>query len=189
MDKILIVSSTEQGADKLTELISRESFSEKDIAVSAAGARRLVSLKTYDTILINTPLHDEFGDKLACELSEKTDAGLMMLVKSELEAETEGKVCSYGVFVIAKPVNKQLFYKALRLLEAASDRMKGIRHEKSELLRKIDDDRTINRAKSVLIKYLSMSEPQAHKYLEKQAMDLRITKAEVAKRLLSTYDN
>ena len=112
-----------------------------------------------------------------------------MFVKNELEAETESKVCTYGVFVIAKPVNKALFYKAVRLLEAVSYRMKGVQSENDRLQRKIDDDRTINRAKAVLMKYLSMSEPQAHKYLEKQAMDLRITKAEVAKRLLSTYEN
>ena len=39
------------------------------------------------------------------------------------------------------------------------------------------------------IEYLSMSEAQAHKYIEKQAMDLRLTRLEVAKNLLSTYDS
>ena len=34
-----------------------------------------------------------------------------------------------------------------------------------------------------------MTEAQAHRYLEKQAMDMRITKAEVAKSILSTYEN
>ena len=61
--------------------------------------------------------------------------------------------------------------------------------ENAKLQRKLDEGRIIDRAKGILIKYLSMTEPQAHKYLERQAMDLRISKTEVAKRLLSTYEN
>ncbi|WP_334294967.1 ANTAR domain-containing protein [Terrisporobacter hibernicus] len=39
-----------------------------------------------------------------------------------------------------------------------------------------------------MIQYLKMSEEQSHKYIEKQAMDLRITKVEVAKNILKTYE-
>jgi response regulator NasT len=34
---------------------------------------------------------------------------------------------------------------------------------------------------------LKMSEPQAHRFIEKQAMERRITKGEVARRVISTY--
>jgi response regulator NasT len=34
-----------------------------------------------------------------------------------------------------------------------------------------------------------MSEEQAHRYLEKQAMDLRTSKLEVAKQVIRTYEN
>ena len=68
-------------------------------------------------------------------------------------------------------------------------RLGGVQKENVRLKKQIDDIRLINRAKCILMEYLSMTEPQAHRYLEKQAMDLRITKAEVAKSLLSTYEN
>ena len=73
-------------------------------------------------------------------------------------------------------------------MEAAEYRMQRIQQENEELRQQMDETRIISRAKSVLIRYLSMTEPQAHRYLEKQAMDLRITKLEAARRLLSTYD-
>ena len=98
------------------------------------------------------------------------------------------KVIPSGVFVLARPLGKTLFLKSLRLLEAFCSRIKGIQQQNQLLQQQIDETRIIQRAKSVLIRYLSMTEAQAHKYLEKQAMDLRITKLEVAKRLLSTYD-
>jgi len=34
-----------------------------------------------------------------------------------------------------------------------------------------------------------MSEAEAHRFIEKQAMDLRVTKREIASRILKTYEN
>ena len=44
-----------------------------------------------------------------------------------------------------------------------------------------------NRAKWHLIECLSMTETEAHRYIEKQAMDLRISKREVAENIIKTY--
>ena len=59
--------------------------------------------------------------------------------------------------------------------------------ENEKLAGKIDEFRIIDRAKWVLIDYLKMSEEQAHRYIEKQAMDLRIPRIEAAKNILKTY--
>ena len=67
--------------------------------------------------------------------------------------------------------------------------MISLQKENYKLHKKVEDSRIINRAKCILMEYLSMSEAQAHKYIEKQAMDLRLTRLEVAKNLLSTYDS
>jgi response regulator NasT len=62
--------------------------------------------------------------------------------------------------------------------------------EENEMLRHmVDDMKVINRAKLQLITCLNMSEAQAHRYLEKQAMDLRISKLQVAKQVIQTYEN
>ena len=37
--------------------------------------------------------------------------------------------------------------------------------------------------------YLNMSEAEAHRYIEKQAMDMRMTKKQVAESILKTYEN
>ena len=46
----------------------------------------------------------------------------------------------------------------------------------------------MNRAKCVLIQYLKMTEEQAHHYIEKQAMDLRCKKIQVAETILTMYE-
>ena len=52
---------------------------------------------------------------------------------------------------------------------------------------KIKEIRLVNRAKWLLIECLSMTEPEAHRYIEKQAMDLRISKREAAENIIRTY--
>lgn len=51
-----------------------------------------------------------------------------------------------------------------------------------------DEARLINRAKLALMLYLNMSESAAHRYIEKRAMDMRVTKKEIAKNILKTYE-
>ena len=67
-------------------------------------------------------------------------------------------------------------------------RMLGLRDENVQLQKKIEEIRLVDRAKCVLIQVLSMTEPQAHRYLEKEAMDRRVTRREVAEQVLRTYE-
>jgi AmiR/NasT family two-component response regulator len=79
--------------------------------------------------------------------------------------------------------------KHLRLPDAARRQLKALQEQNSELLRRIDDLRVINRAKLILVSHLGMTENAAHKYIEKRAMDSRLSKREVAEGILKTYEN
>lgn len=50
------------------------------------------------------------------------------------------------------------------------------------------DRKIIDRAKRALSKYLGLSEPEAHRYIEKHAMDLRVTRVDVAVSILKVYE-
>ena len=56
-----------------------------------------------------------------------------------------------------------------------------------EVEEKIKEIRLVNRAKWLLIECLRMTEAEAHRYIEKQAMDLRISKREAAENIIKTY--
>ncbi len=60
--------------------------------------------------------------------------------------------------------------------------------ESTDILCRIDDIRLINRAKSALMKYLQFTEPQAHHYLEKHAMNNRCTRREAAIHIINMYE-
>jgi response regulator NasT len=94
----------------------------------------------------------------------------------------------YGVCVVAKPVNKTMFFQAIKLVTATRSRILGYQKENAKLQVKIDEIKLINRAKCVLMEYLKLTEPQAHRYIEKQAMDTRQSKKDIARDILLRYE-
>jgi response regulator NasT len=93
-----------------------------------------------------------------------------------------------GVFTISKPASPEFLYQSVRLLTAARKRVMSLQHENVKLQNKIDEMRLVDRAKCILIQYLNMTENQAHKYIEKQAMDFRQSRSTIAKKILQTYE-
>ena len=87
----------------------------------------------------------------------------------------------------AKPFTAAMISQAVRFNIAARNRMYQIVKQKNELKRTIDDLKAVSRAKCCLVQYLNMTESQAHRYIEKQAMDMRTSKKDVAENILKTY--
>lgn len=52
---------------------------------------------------------------------------------------------------------------------------------------KMEEIRIVNRAKWLLISELKLDESEAHRYIEKQAMDRCVSKKTVAKEIIKTY--
>lgn len=182
------MSSSPKGTDSLTMLLKSFSSAEVSIADCGSGARRAIGENEYDIIIINAPLSDEFGHELAIKATTDSSAGVVIICKTELSDNVSSKVEDYGVFVVSKPLNRQLFYQALKLVTALRNRILGFQKENRKLQTKIEEIRLVDRAKCALIEHLGMTEPEAHRRIEKQAMDTRSTRREVAREILDAAD-
>ncbi|MEA4902876.1 ANTAR domain-containing response regulator [Desulfitobacterium sp.] len=188
MDSVLVVSSTDKGQDFLSEFLRAHDFSKIATVKSGGEARRLLNDNDFELVVINAPLRDESGEELSLMVTDISMAGVILIVKSESADDVSAKVEDYGVFVLPKPFSRSMFFQALKLMAAARRRLLGLQHENVQLLQKIEDIRLVDRAKCTLIQYLNLTEPQAHRYIEKQAMDRRISKRKVAQGILNTYE-
>ena len=54
--------------------------------------------------------------------------------------------------------------------------------------RREEDQKAIDTAKAILMERNRMTEPEAHKYIEREAMDSRRTRREVAQAILRMYE-
>lgn len=187
-ERALIVSSSAKELS-LTEQLLRSSGCRKISAASSGSeARRIIGMNKFSIVVIDAPLSDEFGHELSIRISESSTAVVTLLCKNDIADDISEKLSEHGVCIIPKPLNKLAFQKSLKLLQAKRSRMLGLKKETDSLLAKIDEMRLINRAKCTLMLYLKFTEPQAHKYIEKQAMNTRRTRRDVAVKILSDYE-
>lgn len=170
-------------------MLSQNSYREIVIVTNGGEARRLLIEREFDLCIINAPLIDEFGDDFANSIVSRGISQVMLIVKSDIYDEVSSKVEEFGVITIAKPMNRTIFWSALRIANATFNKMVKLKRENNKLLQKIEDIRMIDRAKCILIQYLNMTETEAHRYIEKQAMDMRATKRVIADGILRTYEN
>ena len=189
MDRAIIVSTNSDISELSEQLLRIDGCGKTAVAASCNEARRLVKNDTEpELVIINTPLPDEFGQELAEMIAETTSAGIILICSGDVADDIADRVSDSGINVLARPVTSELLQRTIRLVIAARVRMAGVKKESADILSRIEEMRTINRAKTTLMKYLKFTEPQAHKYIEKQAMNNRQTRLEVAVRILAQYE-
>lgn len=189
MESALIVTTLEQNTAYFTEILSAASINQILATQSCGEARRMLLERSFDMVIINAPLRDETGESLARHIASKGIAQVILIVKSEYYDAISAICEDDGVFTVAKPINRATLWSALKLARASQNRIARMREENSRLKQKIEDIRIVDRAKCILISYLNMNEQEAHRYIEKQAMDMRLSKREVAEGILKTYEN
>ncbi len=191
MKRALLVTNSGQSAVLLSQLLRNEGYVKITTSFSAYNARDIFAgdAEEYDLVCVNAPLPDENGIELSSQLAASSRAGVVIIVPQKNAAKVNDYLSEHGVLVITKPVNRHLFHNYLRFTDCFRARILKVAEENKRLKNMVEDIKIIDRAKLLLVTCLNMSESQAHKYLEKQAMDLRTSKLAVAKQVISTYEN
>ena len=171
------------------EVLSQNSYGEVVTVTNGGEARRLLVERIFDLCIINSPLIDEFGDEFAKDIVSSSIGQVIIVVRNDIYDEISEKVEEYGIITIAKPMNRTIFWSVLKIANATYNKIYKLKKENNKLLQKIEDIKMIDRAKCILIQYLNMTESEAHRYIEKQAMDMRTTRKTIAEGILRTYEN
>ncbi|MDR1569029.1 MAG: ANTAR domain-containing protein [Oscillospiraceae bacterium] len=156
-------------------------------ASDATHARQMIDELDPDLVLVNDPIGSESGETLARDAVQLSAAGVALFMRAPAPEDFE-RLGSEGVAVFEKPFHRQQTSRMLWAISSAKRRLEALDQRNRTLLMEIDSLRLVARAKALLIQYLNMTEPQAHRFIEKQAMDRRVSKRQVAEGILSSYE-
>lgn len=184
---VLIVSSSEKLNRVLTDLLPTETYTPKCFVGDIGSAKRTLLENTFDIIIINSPLPDDPGMRLALDVCDTSCSGVMLLIKAEHYPDVTVRLSGSGVLVLPKPTSSQIILQSLTLLASTRERLRKMEQKTASVEEKMDEIRIVNRAKWVLIEQLKMTESEAHRYIEKQAMDRCVTRRRIAENIISTY--
>jgi len=147
-------------------------------------AVRLVDLHGPDVTVLAFGLGDGDGVEAARQVMSARPCALVLLT-SRTDAQVAAQAAAAGIVgFLAKPLRAEELGPALDLAVSRFRDLEAVRRENRDLRRKLDSRRLIDRAKALLIERLDLTEPEAHRRIQKAAMDTRRTMADVAQSVL-----
>lgn len=184
---VLVVSASDNFNSALNDLLPESKYHPVHTVTSISSAKRVVAERAFDFVIINSPLPDDNGSHFAIDACTSKGTVVLLLVRNDIYAQIYDRTAEYGVFTLSKPTVKATMTKALEWMASARERLRRFEKKTLSIEEKMEEIRLVNRAKWLLIDELKMSEPDAHRYIEKQAMDRCISKREVAEEIVKTY--
>ena len=184
---VLVVSAAAKFNDALRPMLPGSDYYPISFVSSISAARRELLSRAYDFVIINTPLPDDYGTRLAIDLSLRSETVVLLLLRPEVYGEIDAKVTPHGVFTLQKPIPAQTLQQGLKWMAAARERLRKLERKTATVEEKMEEIRLVNRAKWILIEQFKMTEAEAHHHIEKQAMDRCVSKKEIALGIMKTY--
>jgi len=182
-----MVSSSEKLNQALAEFFSVPVYSYVNTASDIGAAKRAIAERDFDFVIVNSPLSDDPGIRFAVDTVDSRNTVVLFLARAEQYADVYDKLADHGVFLMQKPLSKTMFQEASGWLISARERIRRSEKKTLSIEEKMNEIRLVNRAKWLLIAELKMTEPDAHRYIEKQAMDRCVPKLDVAEEIIKTY--
>ena len=139
----------------------------------------------YDIILLDA----EDPEVIDFSFSVGDDSTVVVLLcsVSNFEVVSE-RVEGNGIITLSKPFDSFHLYSIMKIVIAVVHKMQNINLKTIRLKEKMEEIRIVNRAKLLLVKNLSMTEQEAHRHIEKKAMDRCLKKSEIAEQIIRTYE-
>ncbi|MBO4468120.1 MAG: ANTAR domain-containing protein [Clostridia bacterium] len=184
---ILLVSASEKTNKNLIDLLPSSEYDSINTVHNVNTAKRLIADRDFDFIIVNSPLPDDDGMRFSIDASSRKNTVVLLMVKADIYDETLDTCADFGVFLISKPLSVSTMEMALDWLKSARERLRQTEKKVLSIEEKMAEIRIVNRAKWLLISELKMSEQDAHRYIEKQAMDRCVSRRQIAEEIIKPY--
>ena len=120
-------------------------------------------------------------------LAEGSEAVFLLLVRPGTYEAVWRFVQAAGICVMSWPAPQEVFRQTLRNLLLRKKSLRAMQEKTDQLQSQLQDMKRIQKAKSLLMNQLGMSEADAHRWIEKAAMDRCVKKREIAETIIRMY--
>ena len=147
-------------------------------------ARRLCNERVFNIVIVD--FSDGEGTDFAVDISSCTST-ILLLAPTQFFDQLSYRVEPYGILTITSPFDQFYFYNMIKIAIAVQYEVQVLSSQTIKLKEKMEEIRIVNRAKMLLMQNKEMSEQEAHRFLEKQAMDRSMKRIAVADEIIKTY--
>lgn len=178
---VLVVTKDKKTSTLINTILIKPLFDVK-ITGDFNEAKHLCLERIYNIIIVDWA--EGQGTDFATDNYELSST-IILMAPAHLYEEISYHVEAYGIITINSPFDAMTLYNIIKVAIAAQHKVQLFSFKVTKLRDKMEEIKLINRAKMILMQSKNMTEPEAHRYIEKEAMDNCIKKTEVAKSVIS----
>ena len=171
----------------LVEMLQEEGY----IVVGEAGdGQRAVELAEEhhpDLVLLDVKMPRLDGISAAARIAEQRIAPVVILTAFSQRDLVDGARDAGAMAYLVKPFTKADLVPAIEMAVSRFAELGQLEAEVADLTERLETRKLVDRAKATLQKALEVSEPEAFRWIQKTAMDLRLSMREVAQKVVDEY--
>ena len=177
---VLVVTKDTKLSSTVSVMLMPPLF-ETEVITDLNEARRRVSERVYNIILVDYA--EGSGADFAIDASESLST-ILLLTPQQLFEEVSYRVEGYGIITMPNPFDQFYFYNMIKAAIAVQYKVQVLSSQTTKLKVKMEEIKQVNRAKMLLMQNMNMTEQEAHRYIEKEAMDRSMKRIAIAEEII-----
>jgi AmiR/NasT family two-component response regulator len=169
----------------LAEMLAEEGF---DVVGQAGDGERAVELAEQhrpDLVVLDVKMPRLDGIAAAQRIAAQRIAPVVILTAFSQRDLVERARDAGAMAYLVKPFTKNDLVPAVEMAMSRFAELQQLESEVLDLADRLETRKLVDRAKGVLQQQLSLSEPDAFRWIQKTAMDLRLSMRQVAEGVIS----
>lgn len=189
MPSVLICANQKESRVLLKSFLCLHGFHDLTYVDDSEQALSLCMHRRFTLILVDLPFtKDDHEVSFLLKLHETSSAFMITIVSQSKYDALRERMERFGIFTMVKPILREVFSQFLGFVNAMQHHYGSMMKQQQQLVEQIKEIKLIDRAKCLLIENEFLTEEEAHKQIEKMAMNERVTRKTIAQRIIAEYE-
>lgn len=172
----------------LKEMLQEEGFEVVAEVADGASAVRLTRELQPDLVILDVKMPVMDGIQAAEEIAKDRLSAILILTAFSQRDLVEKARRAGAMAYLVKPFQKHDLLPAVDIAAGRFRELSGLEQEVDDLQGRLEARKLVERAKGLLQEHEGMTEPDAFRFVQQQAMERRQTMRQVAERVIERYD-
>jgi len=164
----------------LVEMLTEEGYVVVGQAGDGATAVQLAEEHRPDLVILDVKMPVLDGIAAAEQIAAQRIAPVVILTAFSQREVVERARDAGAMAYLVKPFTKAHLVPAIEVAVSRFAELATLEAEVADLTERLETRKAVERAKSLLMEQLELSEPEAFRWIQKTAMDLRLSMRQVA---------
>lgn len=169
----------------LAEMLVEEGYDVVGQAGDGARAIELAEELRPDLVILDVKMPVLDGISAAESIARQRIAPVIVLTAFSQRELVERARDAGAMAYLVKPFSQSDLVPAIEMALSRFAELRAVESEVADLKEQLETRKVVDRAKGVLQEQLSLSEPEAFRWIQKTAMDLRLSMKQVAEGVIS----